>query len=198
MAPVSPPPPAAYLGIRFHFLSPGLRPLAGGSWVSRSGWGRVPCQPGGRIWWAWSLPAPVPQDPLALPAGLKDLCGQVAGMILSCLVEGWGLRPLRVVRPGPSQRGFGFWAHATVAFLFRLYFPLFSIRFSGPVFACFKAVSTAREDELLLEKKNVYGKITEAQPGSPPTHTLSKLSLPQGSSCQQPALLLILRSLCSL
>ena len=92
MAPVSPPPPAAYLGIRFHFPSPGLGPLAGGSWVSQSGWGRVPCQPGGRYWWAWSLPAPVPQYPLALPAELKKRTFVDRwSCSWSYLVEGWGL-----------------------------------------------------------------------------------------------------------
>lgn len=91
----------------------------------------------------------------------------------------------------------------TPRWLFSSLFPsLFSSLFwAGP--CMFQGCQpTAREAEFLLEKKTVYGKIMEAQPGSPPphrptpTHTLQVC--PPEELFQQPALLLVLRSLCSL
>lgn len=79
-----------------------------------------------------------------------------------------------------------------------LYFLLFSLFWAGP--CMFQGCQqTAGEAEFLLEKKNVYGKIMEAQPSSHPpnTHTFQVLC-PPGELFQPPALPLLLWSLCFL
>lgn len=70
---VAPSPSLHTWGSDFTFRVPASGPGRGGA-----GWGRVPYQPGRPTWQARGAPAPVPQYPLALPAGLKDLSGKVA------------------------------------------------------------------------------------------------------------------------
>lgn len=117
----------------------------------------------------------------------------------SCAGVGWGLPSSP---PWPAlglPRGPWAFEHTTPQWLFSslLYFLLFSLFWAGP--CMFQGCQqTAGEAEFLLEKKkkNVYGKIMEAQPGSHPpnTHTFQVLC-PPGELFQPPALPLILWSL---
>lgn len=165
----------AYLGIRFHFPCPGLRPLAGGSWSSWIGWGRgVPCQPpaprAGPKGPSWEgSPAPVPAH---------GGTGTSVVPFLACCAPSEGLWHLGLHRSGlPAS-------------------PLFPCLFSSPLgWSCMfqGCQQTAREDEFLLLRK-VF--MVKSRKHSPATPTLRSPSPQETASSSQ--LSLFLASLCSL